>query len=84
MAEEGDINPLSWDFGMRGHPLKIRVFKDVLRECSGSPVLGLRAFTAMVQSLVGEQRSCKLHSVAKKKKVLQILHAIPNIWGVFQ
>ena len=32
--------------------------------------LGLGAFTAMaqVQSLVRELRSCKLHSVAKKKK----------------
>ena len=68
VAEEGNIHTLSWDLGMSGHSLKIQVFKDVLRECSGSPVLGLRAFTAMVQSLVGEQRFCKLHSVAKKKK----------------
>ena len=68
VAQEGNIHPLSWDLGMSGHSLKIRVFQDVPRECSGSPGLGLRAFTAVVQSLVGEQRSCKLHSVAKKKK----------------
>lgn len=74
VAEEGNINSLSWDFGMSGHPLKIRV----LKTCCGN-ALAVQcwdsAFTAMVQSLVGKQRSCKLHSVAKKKKkkVLQIL-----------
>ena len=51
---------------MKGHSLKIQVFKEMLQECSGSPVLGLRAFTATVQSLVGEQRSCKRGQ--KKKK----------------
>lgn len=79
--------PLSWDFRMSGHPLKIGSLRAraFCGECSGSPVLGLRAFTAMVPvpGFTGNKDPAS-YTVwpKKKKKVLQILHAIPNIWGV--
>ena len=55
---------------MKGHSLKIQVFEEMLQECSGSPVLGLRAFTATVQSLVEEQRSCKRGQKKKKSATI--------------